>query len=82
MSEMLEEERGEGSISMKLYYKFFRAGGSVLLLLATIAIFVFGEVGDPSVIIDDIYTCPLLHRLEWLCLIGGSLTGKCGMIVF
>ena len=44
--ELLEEEKGEGSISMKLYYKFFRAGGSVLLLLATIAIFVFGEVSD------------------------------------
>lgn len=46
MSELSEEEKGEGSISMKLYYKFFKAGGSILLLLATIAIFILGEVSD------------------------------------
>lgn len=42
--ELIEEEKGEGSISMNLYYRFFRAGGSILLLLAIIAIFVLGEV--------------------------------------
>lgn len=44
LPELLEEEKGEGSISMKLYFRFFRAGGNMLLLLAIIAIFVLGEV--------------------------------------
>ena len=41
---LIEEEKGEGSISMNLYYRFFMAGGNILLLLAIIAIFVLGEV--------------------------------------
>ena len=44
LPELTGEEKGEGSISMKLYYRFFRAGGNILLLLAIIAAFVLGEV--------------------------------------
>ena len=57
--ELIGEDKGEGSISMKLYYHFFRAGGNILLLLALIAIFILGEV---SILYIDTARPMVSHR--------------------
>ena len=45
MAEYLpSEEKAEGNISMKIYWKYFTAGGSYLVLLVVMVVFILGEV--------------------------------------
>ena len=39
------EERGHGTVSLKTYYHYFRAGGGYGWLSAVIFVFILGEVG-------------------------------------
>lgn len=39
------EEKGHGTISFATYYRYFKAGANVLMLVVTLALFVLGEVG-------------------------------------
>lgn len=39
-----KETRSQGNVSLMTYYGFFKAGGELLLLVATLAVFVLGEV--------------------------------------
>ena len=39
------EEKGHGTISLKTYFHYFRAGGGYLLLTVVCLVFLLGEVG-------------------------------------
>lgn len=41
------EEKGHGSISLATYYRYFRAGGNYLVLIAVFTVFLLGEVSWP-----------------------------------
>lgn len=43
-SDLTQESRSQGKISLRSYLNFFKAGGGILLLAVTIAILVLGEV--------------------------------------
>ncbi len=43
--ESTQEKKSLGTVSLRTYYDFFRAGGGVLLLLTTVVMFILGEVG-------------------------------------
>ena len=38
------ERRSQGTVSLKTYYGFFKAGGGLLLLIVSLLIFLLGEV--------------------------------------
>ena len=40
----LQEGKGMGTVSLKTYYNFFKAGGSILLMILALLLFVLGEV--------------------------------------
>lgn len=42
--EQLQKRKALGTISLKTYYNFFKAGGGILLVLITVLLFVLGEV--------------------------------------
>lgn len=42
--ELPPEEKAHGSVTMATYYNYFLAGGNYLFLLATVVIFILGEV--------------------------------------
>ena len=44
LQELSVEEKAHGSVSMKTYYRFFRAGASYVVLLIVLILFFTGEV--------------------------------------
>ena len=42
------EEKSHGRISLTTYYRYFRAGGSYLVLTAVLLVFLLGEVRDSA----------------------------------
>lgn len=49
----IPEEREQGTISTGTYYRYFRAGGHLVVIIAVFLGLLIGEVGDVHFILHD-----------------------------
>ena len=69
------EERAHGTVSLKTYYKYFRAGGNCLFLLVFVVILFVAEVSPFSILCLSVcYYCFFLRLSCTLGLLSGLIS--------
>lgn len=86
MQTVVEESRAQGTIGLRLYVKYLKAGANVMVLLFVILINILAQVGDVLTHTGNIGALirPLFKERFYLssrcrtsCRTGGWLTGRC-----